>query len=74
MIRSTMEFGLNDLVPWGRQLNEYARIFQLTPEHLGRKTLGCADGHSSFNAEMTRRGGSVILLRSAAFSGGEIEA
>ena len=26
-----MELGLEDLVPWGRQLNEYVRIFQLTP-------------------------------------------
>ena len=34
-----MELGLEDLVPWGRQLNEYVRIFQLTPEHLRRRTL-----------------------------------
>jgi len=26
-----MELSLEDLVPWGRQLNEYVRIFQLTP-------------------------------------------
>jgi hypothetical protein len=55
-----MELSLEDLVPWGRQLNEYVRIFQLTPEHLGRRILGCADGPSSFNAEMTSRGGNVI--------------
>jgi hypothetical protein len=29
-----MELGLEDLVPWGRQLNEYVRIFQLTPEQV----------------------------------------
>jgi hypothetical protein len=69
-----MEFGLDDLVPWGRQLNEYACIFQLTPEHLGRKTLGCADGPSSFNAEMTRRGGSVISCDPLYAFSGEIEA
>ena len=70
-----MEFGLEDLVPWGRQLNEYTRIFQLTFEHLRRRILGCADGPSSFNAEMTRRGGSVISCDPLyAFSYAEIEA
>ena len=70
-----MEFGLEDLVPWGRQSNEYTRIFQLTFEHLRRRILGCADGPSSFNAEMTRRGGSVISCDPLyAFSYAEIEA
>ena len=54
---------------------QYTRIFQLTFEHLRRRILGCADGPSSFNAEMTRRGGSVISCDPLyAFSYAEIEA
>jgi hypothetical protein len=70
-----MNLGLEDLVPWGRRLNEYARIFQLTREHLRRRILGCADGPSSFNAEMNQRGGNVISCDPLyAFPRGEIEA
>jgi hypothetical protein len=70
-----MKLGLEDLVPWGRRLNECVRIFQLTPERLRRRILGCADGPSSFNAEMNQRGGSVISCDPLyAFSYGEIEA
>jgi hypothetical protein len=57
VLRSAMEIGLEDLVPWGRRLSEYTRIFQLTSEQLRQRILGCADGPSSFNAEITRRGG-----------------
>jgi hypothetical protein len=70
-----MEIGLEDLVPWGRRLSEYTRIFQLTSEQLRQRILGCADGPSSFNAEMTRQGGNVISCDPLyAFSYGEIEA
>jgi len=41
-------------------MREYERMFDLTETDLRRKILGCGDGPASFNAEMTRRGFSVI--------------
>lgn len=51
---------LNDAVPWGRSLDEYQLIFNLTPQDLQRSILGCSDGPASFNAELTAAGGTVI--------------
>jgi hypothetical protein len=55
-------FTLNDVVPWGRSLNEYRRMFALSEEDLGRRILGCADGPASFNAEATALGGTVVSI------------
>src|SRR5258708_1652492 len=41
-------------------MREYERMFDLTETDLRRRILGCGDGWASFNAEMTRRGFSVI--------------
>ena len=53
-------FKLNDVVPWGRSLDEYQRMFALTGADLCRRTLGCADGPASFNAEATAVGCSIV--------------
>jgi hypothetical protein len=53
-------FGLDDVVPWGRQLWEYERMFALTEVDLAGTVFGCADGPASFNAELTAAGGSVV--------------
>ncbi len=55
-----MSVRLDQIVPWGRSMREYERMFDLTETDLRRKILGCGDGWASFNAEMTRRGFSVI--------------
>jgi hypothetical protein len=55
-----MAFTLDRVVPWGRSLAEYRRMFALTEQDLERRILGCADGPASFNAEVTRRGGRVV--------------
>lgn len=53
---------LNDIVPWGRNFNEYRRMFQLSNADLSKYILGCGDGPASFNAEMTEQGHSVISI------------
>jgi hypothetical protein len=53
-------FTLDQVVPWGRSFDEYARMFALSDEDLRLRVLGCGDGPASFNAGATRRGASVI--------------
>jgi hypothetical protein len=55
-----MAFTLDRAVPWGRSLAEYAGMFDLTEDDLGRRILGCGDGPASFNAEMDQRGHRVV--------------
>lgn len=51
-----MGFTLDQVVPWGRNLEEYSTMFALTENDLKKNILGCADGPASFNAELTRNG------------------
>jgi len=51
---------LDKVVPWGRSLAEYIRMFDLSEADLGMRILDCAGGPASFNAEMCRRGHLVI--------------
>ena len=53
-------FTLNEVVPWGRSLDEYRHMFALTDSDMGGRILGCADGPASFNAEATALGCSVV--------------
>jgi hypothetical protein len=55
-----MGLKLEKVIPWGRSLAEYIRMFDLTPEQLKMRILDCAGGPASFNAEMTRQGYNVI--------------
>ncbi len=55
-----MGFKLESVVPWGRSLEEYIRMFNLTADDLRLKILDCAGGPASFNVEMTRQGYNVI--------------
>jgi hypothetical protein len=50
---------LNEVVPWGRTLEEYKLMFNLSETDLRATILGCGDGPASFNAEMTEQGYSV---------------
>jgi hypothetical protein len=52
-------FTLEQVVPWGRSLDEYRRMFDLSADDLRLRILGCADGPASFNAEATAAGLSV---------------
>ena len=51
-----MGLQLDDIVPWGRSLEEYCAMFALSPTDLGKTIVDCAAGPASFNAEMTARG------------------
>ena len=48
------------MVPWGRSLDEYARMFVLTPRDLRGSILDCAAGPASFDAEATAAGRRVV--------------
>lgn len=69
-----MSFQLDQVVPLGRSFDEYVAMFALTEDDLKKKILGCGDGPASFNAELTRRGGSVVSMDPLyAHGGDEIE-
>lgn len=53
---------LNEVVPWGRTLEEYQLMFDLPKANLEVQILGCGDGPASFNAEMTALGHSVVSV------------
>ncbi|MEM1170218.1 MAG: class I SAM-dependent methyltransferase [Cyanobacteria bacterium P01_H01_bin.35] len=51
---------LDKVVPWGRNLDEYISMFDLTSTEKNLTILDCAAGPSSFNYEMTLQGYNVI--------------
>lgn len=55
-----MAFTLDRVVPWGRSFDEYRAMFNLSPEDLEKRLLGCSDGPASFNCILTRRGGRIV--------------
>ncbi|MEP7286110.1 MAG: SAM-dependent methyltransferase [Chloroflexota bacterium] len=55
-----MGVNLNQVVPWGRLLEEYTGMFDLNPSELQKSILDCAGGPSSFNVEMTQQGHPAI--------------
>lgn len=57
-----MAFTLNDVVPWGRNFEEYRAMFALSDFNLQGRILGCADGPASFNAEAHERGLRVVSV------------
>lgn len=54
-----MAYRLKHLVPWGRNLDEYTKMFGLSDTELNGKIAGFGDGPASFNAECCRHGGHV---------------
>ncbi len=57
-----MAFELKNTVPWGRNLNEYKNMFNLSDSDLNKRIISFGDGPSSFNTEMTSQGKSVISI------------
>ena len=55
-----MNITLDKVIPWGRPLNEYIRMFDLSDADLKSNILDCASGPASFNAELTQRGSKVV--------------
>jgi len=70
-----MVMKLEKVIPLGRSLSEYTRIFSLSQLDLNKKILGVADGPASFNAEATKIGIQVTSIDPIyQFSGAEIKA
>lgn len=57
-----MAFELKNIVPWGRNLEEYKAMFNLTESDLDKNIVGFGDGPASFNTEMTKQFKSVISI------------
>ncbi len=51
-----MAMQLDQVVPFGRNFDEYVKMFNLTDSDLRKSILSVADGPASFNAEGTRLG------------------
>lgn len=57
-----MAFELKNVVPWGRNLEEYTKIFKLTDSDLNNRIISFGDGPASFNSEMTQHNKKVVSL------------
>lgn len=57
-----MAFELKNVVPWGRNMDEYTSMFMLTDEDLEKRIAGFGDGPASFNVELTTKGGTVVSI------------
>ncbi len=57
-----MVMKLENVVPFGRSLDEYVHMFNLTERELKLDLLGVADGPASFNAELSANGGCVTSV------------
>ena len=65
---------LDQVVPFGRSLDEYRAMFSLSRNDLGKEIVCVADGPASFNAELQAIGKRVISVDPLyAFSAAEIE-
>lgn len=51
-----MEFKLNSVIPWGRNIEEYFAMFNLNDSNKKMKIAGFGDGPASFNYEATKAG------------------
>ncbi|MCX6046645.1 MAG: SAM-dependent methyltransferase [Chloroflexi bacterium] len=57
-----MAFKYENVVPWGRNFDEYRRMFDLQPADLSKRIIGCGDGPASFNTIANQRGGHVTSV------------
>jgi len=57
-----MAVRLKEIVPFGRSLGEYRRLFALGATDLAGRILGVGDGPASFNAEMHQLGQWVVSV------------
>ena len=57
-----MAMQLDQVVPFGRSLDEYRQMFALSEDDLARNIIGVGDGPASFNAEMHALGKRVVSI------------
>jgi hypothetical protein len=53
---------LDKVIPFGRSLDEYIKMFSLSKSDLNRKILGVGDGSASFNAEGTKMDAKITSI------------
>lgn len=69
-----MVMKLDKVVPFGRSLDEYTKMFNLSAEDLQKNILGVGDGPASFNAEGTTKGYKITSIDPIyQFDGAEIK-
>lgn len=69
-----MVMKLDKVVPFGRSLDEYIKMFHLSSEDLQQRILGVGDGPASFNAEGTAKGYNLTSIDPIyQFDGAEIK-
>ncbi len=69
-----MSVALDQVVLWGRSLEEYRQMFMLSNEEMTSRILGVGDGPASFNSEMKELGYTVVSIDTIyAFSEKQIE-
>ena len=69
-----MVMKLDKVVPCGRSLDEYIKMFHLSSEDLQQRILGVGDGPASFNAEGTAKGYNLTSIDPIyQFDGAEIK-
>ncbi len=54
-----MAFKLDNVVPWGRNIDEYQKMFVLSDNDMKKHIAGFGDGPASFNCQATKQGFSV---------------
>jgi hypothetical protein len=57
-----MSVHYENIIPWGRSYTEYISMFNLKPDFLSKKVLGCGDGPAAFNSVGNAFGGSVVSI------------
>jgi hypothetical protein len=57
-----MVMKLDKVVPFGRSLDEYIKMFNLSSKDLQQRILGVGDGPASFNAEGTAKGYNITSI------------
>lgn len=55
-----MAFQLDNVVPWGRNMEEYRLMSRLDKDDMEKKIAGFGDGPACFNCEAARNGGHII--------------
>ena len=51
---------LEQILLWGRDLDEYRLMFNLTDDELKKRIVSVADGPATFNAELAERGINIV--------------
>ncbi|MDX8569352.1 hypothetical protein OZ668_15230 [Elizabethkingia sp. HX XZB] len=57
-----MVFELKNTVPWGRNLEEYRSMFNLTDFDLNHKIISFGDGPASFNSELSYTNKNIVSI------------